>query len=190
VAPTEGVPTLCPCMYIRTLCSIPYFLTVAFSDAPACLKKELDMVLNLQGDLDMVDNAIQMTHTTISKSSLSKESLHLVKYLQETHEHLKTKVEALYSFLNIHESFPELQGLDLEFVWTLLMACDLKINIQKWAVGSFFKWDKLDQAAGGHDQALGMCSYLLTSAHSGTSGLQAQNSIRAHVRPSQDTSQP
>jgi hypothetical protein len=172
------------------LYGIPYFLTVAFSDAPARLKKELDMVLNLQGNLDTIDDAIQMTHTTISKSSPSKESLRLVKSLQETHEHLKTKVEALYASLNVHESFPELQGLDLEFVRTLLMARDLKINIRKRAVGSFFEWDKLDQAAGGRDQALGVCSYLLTSAHSGISGLQAQNSIKAHVRPSPNASQP
>ena len=118
------------------------------------------MVLNLQGDLDTIDDAIQMTHTTISKSSPSEESLHLVKSLQETHEHLKTKVEALYASLNVHESFPELQGLDLEFVRTLLMARNLKINIRKRAVGSFFEWDKLDQPAGGRDQALGACSHL------------------------------
>ena len=105
MAPTEGVPTLCPCMYIKTLYGIPYFLTVVFSDAPACLKKELDMVLGLQGDLDMIDDAIQMIHTTISESSPSKESLHLVKSLEETHKHLKMKVEALYASLNIHESF-------------------------------------------------------------------------------------
>ncbi|KAF8232839.1 hypothetical protein L208DRAFT_1423035 [Tricholoma matsutake] len=93
---------------------------------PAHLKKGLDMGFNLQGHLDTIDDAIQITHTTISKSSPSKESLHLVKSLQEPHEPLKTK----------------LQGLDLEFVRTLLMACDLKINIQN------------DQAAGGHDQVL------------------------------------
>jgi hypothetical protein len=149
VAPTEGIPTLCLWTYVGTLYGIPYFLTIAFSDAPAHLKKELDMVLNLQGDLDTIDDAIQMTHTTIFKSLSSKESFHLVKSLQETHEHLKMKVEALYTSLDVHESFPELQGLDFKFVQTLLMACNLKINIWKWAVGSFFKWDKLDQAAGG-----------------------------------------
>jgi hypothetical protein len=65
-------------------------------------------------------------------------------------------VEALYASLNVHESFPELQGMDLEFVRTLLMARDLKINIRKRAIGSFFEWDRLDQAAGGRDQTIGM----------------------------------
>lgn len=38
------------------------------------------------------------------------------------------------------------------------MACNLKINIWKCAIGSFFEWDKLDQAAGGKEQAIGACA--------------------------------
>ena len=91
----------------------------------------------------------------IPKSEHPTEFLNLLASLQETHESLKEKVEALYTSLNVHKTFPELQGLDFEFVCTLLMACDFKINIQKWAIGSFFEWDKLDQAAGGCEQALG-----------------------------------
>ncbi|KAG1804538.1 uncharacterized protein BJ212DRAFT_1486658 [Suillus subaureus] len=66
------------------------------------------------------------------------------------------KVEVLYLSLNIHNKFPELKGIDLDFVRILLMAQDLKINICKCAIASFFKWDKLDQAVGGAQQALGM----------------------------------
>jgi len=61
----------------------------------------------------------------------------------------------LYASLDIHESFPELQGINLEFVRTLLMARDLKINIRKRAIGSFFEWARLDQAIGGRREALG-----------------------------------
>ncbi|KAG2126329.1 uncharacterized protein EDB93DRAFT_1097153 [Suillus bovinus] len=35
------------------------------------------------------------------------------------------------------------------------MACDLKINIHKCAIASFFEWDKLDQAIGSAQQVLG-----------------------------------
>lgn len=35
------------------------------------------------------------------------------------------------------------------------MARDLKISIRKRAVGSFFEWDRLDQAVGGREQNLG-----------------------------------
>ncbi|KAF9469487.1 hypothetical protein BDZ94DRAFT_692 [Collybia nuda] len=123
--------------------------------APVRLKKELDTVLNLQGDLDTVDKAIVITRSTISHSSASRESLQLLSGLETTQKRLKDEVEALYSSLGIEDTFPELQNIDLDFVRTLLMARDLKINIRKRAIGSFFEWDRLDQAAGGREQAIG-----------------------------------
>jgi hypothetical protein len=126
-----------------------------YPDAPARLRQELDTVLSLQGDLDTVDAAIHTTCAALSKATPSRDSLRLLTALKETHKGLKEKVEALYASLNVQDSFPELQGIDLEFVRTLLMARDLKINIRKRAIGSFFEWDKLDQAAGGRDQAIG-----------------------------------
>ena len=42
-----------------------------------------------------------------------------------------------------------------EFVRTLLFARDLKINIRKRAVASFFEWDRLDSAMGGKSHPLG-----------------------------------
>jgi hypothetical protein len=50
--------------------------------------------------------------------------------------------------------------INLEFVRTLLMARDLKINIRKRAIGSFFEWEKLDRAVGGRDGTLGKTSQL------------------------------
>ncbi|RDB29776.1 hypothetical protein Hypma_013855 [Hypsizygus marmoreus] len=123
--------------------------------APARLKKELDTVLNLQGDLDAVDVAIQATHSVLSQCSPSKESLKLIKTLQTSHDDLQEQVETLYASLNVQDSFPELEGVDLEFIRTLILARDLKINIRKRCIGSFFEWDKLDQAVGGRDQSIG-----------------------------------
>ncbi|KXN90747.1 hypothetical protein AN958_03669 [Leucoagaricus sp. SymC.cos] len=137
---------------------------------PTHLKKEVDIVLNLQGDLDAINTTLQSISTALSKSESSRDSIHLLTALQETHESLKAKVKTLYTSLKIHKSFPELQGLDLEFVQMLLMAHDLKINIQKWAIGSFFEQDKLDQAAGSHKEALAL------SKHS-EGGFQMQASI-------------
>ena len=73
-----------------------------------------------------------------------------------SHDHLLDKIEALYASFNIHEKFPELEGLKFEFVQILLIAHDLKINIWKHAIGSFFEWDKLDHTIGGKDKALGV----------------------------------
>ncbi|KAG2336378.1 hypothetical protein BDR05DRAFT_860960, partial [Suillus weaverae] len=61
----------------------------------------------------------------------------------------------LYASLNIHDQFPELEGINLDFVQLLLMVHDLKMNIRKQAMTSFFEWDKLDLAVGGAQQALG-----------------------------------
>ena len=88
-------------------------------------------------------------------STAPKKSAKIVKCLLETHQDLTNTVEVLYVSLDIQESFPDLDGVDLEFVRTLLVARDLKINIRERAIGSFFEWDRLDQAVGRRNQALG-----------------------------------
>jgi len=108
-------------------------------------------VLILEGDLDTVDSTIDALRAA-GKNAVPKESLF---ELCQTQEKLKDKVEELYASLNVHDGFPELADVDLKFVWTLLMARDLKINIRKRVVGSFFEWDKLDQATKGRHQPLG-----------------------------------
>ncbi|KAG2113977.1 hypothetical protein DEU56DRAFT_874329 [Suillus clintonianus] len=123
--------------------------------APARLKKELDTVLALQSDMDTSDRALQATRTMLEKEAPSDDTLSALEGLERGHQRLMDKVEALYASLNIHDRFPELQGVNLDFVRTLLMARDLKINIHKRAIGSFFEWDKLDRAVGGAQQALG-----------------------------------
>ena len=126
------------------------------ADALARLKKELDTVLTLQGDLDAVEKAIHAAKITLSQSSTPSKPMKILRGLEEMHDQLSDKVEELYVSLNIQESYPDLQGVGLEFVRTLLMARDLKINIRKRAVGSFFEWDRLDQAVGGRSNPLGV----------------------------------
>ncbi|OSX55799.1 hypothetical protein POSPLADRAFT_1163054, partial [Postia placenta MAD-698-R-SB12] len=123
--------------------------------APAHLKKELDVVLSLQADLDTVNKAIETTRTVLENGEASAKSHEVVASLERSHTRLVDKVEALYSSLNITDSFPDFGNVSLEFVRLLLMARDLKINIRKRAVGSFFEWDRLDQAVGGRHNPLG-----------------------------------
>ncbi|KAG2751616.1 hypothetical protein P692DRAFT_20774814 [Suillus brevipes Sb2] len=122
---------------------------------PARLKKELDTVLALQADLDASDKALQTTRAMLEKDMASDDTLEALESLERGHDRLMNKVEALYSSLNVHDKFPELDGINLEFVRTLLMARDLKMNVRKRAIASFFEWDKLDRAVGGAQQALG-----------------------------------
>jgi len=124
---------------------------------PARLKKELDTVLALQAELDSSERALQGVRAIIEKGPVSQGTRDALASLEHGHERLLNKVDVLYSSLNIHNRFPELDGVNFEFVQTLLLAQDLKINIRKCAIGSFFEWDKLDHAVGGKQKALGKC---------------------------------
>ncbi|KAJ7078554.1 hypothetical protein B0H15DRAFT_1000961 [Mycena belliarum] len=110
--------------------------------APARLRRELDKVLLLQNQIDAVEKAIDDTKKTLQGSKV-------------THARLGKEAEDLYTSLNIQETFPELRGLPLEFAQTLLVMRDLKINIRKRAIGSFFEWETLDRAVSGRREALG-----------------------------------
>ncbi|KAG6852744.1 hypothetical protein C0991_009387 [Blastosporella zonata] len=125
------------------------------SYAPTRLKKELDAVLTLQGQMEAIDDAIENLRARLTKADAPKNSITLLSSLQRTQEEFKDRGEALYSSLNVHDSFPQLENVDLDFVRILLTARDLKINIRKRAIGSFLEWEKLDQAAGGREQSLG-----------------------------------
>jgi len=120
------------------------------------LKKELDTVLVLQADLESSNSALQAACTLIQKDA-TQDTLKALGSLECSHERLLNKVDLLYALLNIHDRFLELHGVGLEFVRTLLLAHDLKINIRKRAIGSFFEWDKLNHAVGGKQKALGAC---------------------------------
>ena len=115
-------------------------------------------MLALQADVDLTEKAIQTAKGVIEKESASDDTLSALTSLERTHSRLITKVEVLYASLNVQTKFPELDGISLDFVWTLLLARDLKINIRKRAIGSFFEWDKLDRAVGGAQKALGIFS--------------------------------
>lgn len=109
------------------------------SDAPACLKKELDTVLALQANIDNADRAIQVTKLTMEKQDISDGMLEILQSLQCTHKCLMSKIDILYTSLNVGDKFPKLQDINLNFIQTLLLAHDLKINLCKWAIGSFFE---------------------------------------------------
>lgn len=102
-------------------------------------------------------NSIQSAQATLSKSAnSSKACLILLSGLREEQEQFTEKLDEIYSSLNIPDTFPELRDVNFEFVHVLLMARELKINIRKRAVGSFFEWDKIDRAVGGREQSLGV----------------------------------
>jgi hypothetical protein len=127
------------------------------TDAPARLKRELDKVLALQVQIDTVETSILEVKTSIAGDDNAAAETHdILRSLQTTHQALSDQAEALYASLNISNTFPELSRLPLEFVRTLLIMRDLKMNIRKRAVGSFQEWETLDRAVSGRREPLGM----------------------------------
>lgn len=151
------------------------------SDAPARLKKELDSVLVLQSQADALTTAIASAESAFSDGHASSESQALVANLRRAHSELTDRIELLYSSLNVEDSFPELKGYDLLFVRTLILARDLKINIRKRALGSFFEWSRIDQAVGGKDQALGKFIIILLHTRPGPLAIFCRHQISPAV---------
>ncbi|KAI6011172.1 hypothetical protein EDC04DRAFT_2959313 [Pisolithus marmoratus] len=103
----------------------------------ACIKSLT--LLSLQAELDTTTKVIQVAWATIELGNVSPGILDALASMERSHTRLITKAEALYSSLNVHEQFPELTNISLNF----------------WAIGSFFEWDKLDWAVGSKDKPLG-----------------------------------
>ena len=76
--------------------------------------------------------------------------------LKDLHHQLTTKAESLYQSLQLPEGFQLIGGVSLDFMKMLLMARSLKVYIRSQCVARFYEWERLDQAVGGKNQALGM----------------------------------
>ena len=113
----------------------------------------------MQLDLEALDRALQAAQMIIEKDA-TQDTLEALQSLECSHDWLLTKVNTLYASLNIQDRFLELDDINLDFVHTLLLARDLKINIRKRAIGSFFEWDKLDCAVGGKQKTLGQVHWM------------------------------
>ncbi|PPQ96642.1 hypothetical protein CVT26_010666, partial [Gymnopilus dilepis] len=117
--------------------------------------KELDAFLSLQGQWDGVESAINAAKKALKVSKSSGKTLDLLNEFQEYHERFTGNLDGLYATLNSRSSPLKLKGVSPEFSKTLRLAHDLKISIRRRAIGSFFEWDRLDQAVGGRNLALG-----------------------------------
>ncbi|KAK1234210.1 hypothetical protein PQX77_002586 [Marasmius sp. AFHP31] len=147
--------------------------------APARLKKELAKVLQLQDQIDSLEEEITGVKSTVKRLPFPPaDALFILRNLEELHRKLKAEAEGLYGTLNIGDQFPNLKNIPLEFLHNLLLARDLKVTIRKKAIGSFFEWDRLDQAVGGAGEALGTRAHQLTRNSISRRAAAFENQIR------------
>ena len=76
-------------------------------------------MLKLQAELDTIEKSLGNTRTTVSASgAASSITKAILDVLESRQQELTAKVQELYASLNVEQHFPELKGLDLEFVRT------------------------------------------------------------------------
>ncbi|KAJ8496330.1 hypothetical protein ONZ45_g12496 [Pleurotus djamor] len=119
------------------------------SHAPSLLKKEIAAVLKLQDNLDQWKDGFNQSNPTLKRMKLQTTKI------QKACDKLKAEVERAYTSLDIPASHPSLKNVPLTTVKLLLLLRELKINIRERACGVFFEMERLDQAVGGRNPALG-----------------------------------
>ncbi|KAJ7573267.1 hypothetical protein C8J56DRAFT_1132067 [Mycena floridula] len=144
---------------------------------PNKLKKDLEQVLLLQGEIITTEQTIQSVRATLKTGCNKSVPLDHLRKLEEDHIAMKTRADELYASLNVGEVYPELKGIELAFVQTLLLARDLKISLRRRVIGTFFEMDRLDQAVGGAHQALGTKAHQLSKKSIGKRAPALANDI-------------
>ncbi|KAJ7573032.1 hypothetical protein C8J56DRAFT_805348 [Mycena floridula] len=144
---------------------------------PNKLKKDLEQVLLLQGEIITTELTIQSVRATLKTGRNKSVPLDHLRKLEEGHVAMKIRADELYASLNVREVYPELKGIELAFVQTLLLARDLKISLRRWVIGTFFEMDRLDQAVGGAHQALGTKAHQLSKKSIGKRAPALANDI-------------
>ena len=91
-----------------------------------------------------------------TESTSLPETSESIKNLKKAHSVISNEIEALYSLLNIPSLLPQLRDYPPEFVSLLIITRDMKMALRDRVIQSFHEWDRLDQAAGGVHQPLGM----------------------------------
>lgn len=105
-----------------------------------------------------MEKTVLMAAQSIKKGILPKSSLEHVNIMMSHLNTVRERADQMYATLNVNTDFPSLvQGVDLEYVRRLFLLRQLKAAVQKKATSTMWEFDKLDQATGGKDMALGTC---------------------------------
>ncbi|CAK5280804.1 unnamed protein product [Mycena citricolor] len=125
------------------------------SSPPVRVQRELGKIVSLQNQIEDIDDTLEQLQKTIDDRQSSNSAHIAIKDLQCTHSKLSEQAVHLYTSLDLETHYPELAGLPFEFVQTLLLMRDLKIQIRKQAIGTFLEWENLDRAVQGRREPLG-----------------------------------
>ena len=108
--------------------------------------------MSLQNHAEDTLNRISTLASSVSKQGPSAIQLEGLNELQGKYKGIMDDMDGLFKSLRIKDQAQDIEG---DLLYHLIYARDLKINIRQKAIGMFFEWDKLDQASGGVNPALG-----------------------------------
>ncbi|KAI0259639.1 hypothetical protein BC834DRAFT_833182, partial [Gloeopeniophorella convolvens] len=124
---------------------------------PTHIKKQIDALLSLQTKFDVIETASRDARSAMESLNgyISTDIQLSLQSLEEARIKVVEEIDSLQISLDIPKDAPVVEGVSAGFLRTLFMARDLKVNLRKRAVASFFEWDRLDQAVGGRAEPLG-----------------------------------
>ncbi|KAJ8469462.1 hypothetical protein ONZ45_g16881 [Pleurotus djamor] len=142
--------------------------------APSVLKKEIDGILKLQDDLDQWQKGLNTSKSFLKRMKVKTDQI------RDACDALNAQVEDAYVALNIPATLPSLKNVPLSAIKLLLLLREVKSSIRQRASGMFFEMERLDQAVGGRNLALGTRLHQQTRKGISKRAPALRNSIRKY----------
>ena len=112
----------------------------------------------LQEEIGFVEDKLSDAETSIEAGISTTAARRALANLRTTHQVLMAEVDELFSVLHAHQEFPSIAGVPPQCVKKLIIAHELKATSRSRTADRLFELDKISQAAGGIDPALGVSS--------------------------------
>jgi hypothetical protein len=125
-------------------------------DTGKLLENHLNQISSWQLDLYECNNEFQRVLAKFTAEDDTPENCSYIARLEKFEVDFQETVNNLYLDLGLVKQYPSLAAVDADFVKTLLLCRDKKIEVQKAATSVLNEMLNLDDAAAGHHNPLGM----------------------------------
>jgi hypothetical protein len=128
------------------------------------LESRLNTVSSWQSKLYNCNQAFERVLATFTEEDYTPENRDYIARLERVKADIQESVDDLYCSLGLLKEYPSLAAVDGDFVKTLLLCRDKKIEVRKAATSALNEMLNLEDAAEGHHNPLGIFSSVLARA--------------------------
>jgi hypothetical protein len=139
------------------------------TDTGKLLESQLNQISSWQSDLYDCNEEFERVLSRFTKEDDTPENRDYILRLEHVKVLFQQTVNNLYVDLGLVKQYPTLASVDADFVKTLLLCRDKKIELRKAATSILNEMLNLDDAAWGSHNPLGDISFLNSSFTSGHS---------------------